>query len=165
VTTRDRRPAIAFAANRPVTFSCSLDGGPSSPCASPFAPEEPLADGAHTFLVRGVDLGGRMGQSETLVFTVDTAPPRTFFKSHPRKNIRIRGRHVRAVFRFGSDAQGAQFVCRVDGGLFHFCPAVLSRRFGVGVHAVRVKALDPAGNVDPTEAVYRFRVRRVGSSG
>jgi hypothetical protein len=162
--TNQRQPAIAFSANRPVRFSCSLDGSPQTSCVSPFVPEKPLQDGAHTLLVSGIDLSGRSGQAEA-AFVVDTVPPRTFFEAHPRKNIRIRGRRARVVFRFGSDTPGARFVCRVDGGLFQFCPATLSRRFGPGAHAVRVKAVDPAGNVDPSPAVYRFRVRRVGSRG
>jgi hypothetical protein len=66
------------------------------------------------------------------------------------------------VFRFVSNEEGARFICRIDAGLYRFCPAVLRRRFGAGAHVVRVKAVDMAGNVDPTAAVYRFRVRRVG---
>jgi subtilase family protein len=160
-STSSRQPAIAFAANRPVSFFCSLDGGPATPCSSPFTPAQPLGDGPHTLLVRGLDLSGRTGQAETL-FVVDTVPPRTFFAAHPRKHVRTRKARVLLKFRFGSDTQGASFVCRVDGGLFHFCPSVFSRRFGPGKHAVRVKAVDSAGNVDPTVALYRFRVRRVG---
>ncbi|MFI5027389.1 MAG: S8 family serine peptidase [Solirubrobacterales bacterium] len=160
--TKDPTPSISFTANRPVVFSCSLDGGPLRPCASPFTPEDALPDGPHRLLVRGVDLSGRSGQGETS-FTVDTVPPRAFFVAHPRKNLRTRARRVRAVFGFGSDEAGARFICRIDGGLSHFCPAILAHRFGAGTHVVRVKAVDAAGNVDPTEAVYRFRVRRVGA--
>jgi hypothetical protein len=161
VATKDPTPSIAFTANRPVTFSCSLDGAALAPCASPFTPEEPLHDGPHSLLVRGIDVSGRVGTRE-LTFSVDTVPPRTFFLAHPRKNVRTHSRRARAFFRFGSDDETAAFVCRVDGGLFHFCEPVLSRRFGAGAHTVRVKAFDAAGNADPTPAVYRFRVRRVG---
>jgi subtilisin family serine protease len=158
--TNDSTPSIAFTANRPVTFSCSLDGAPLAPCSSPFTPEEPLPDGPHGLLVQGIDLSGRIGARE-LPFVVDTVPPRTFFLAHPRRNLRTHGRGARAVFRFGSNDAAAGFICRVDGGLFRFCARVLSRRFGPGVHTVRVKAFDQAGNVDPTAAVYRFRVRRL----
>jgi Subtilase family len=164
--TNDPRPAIGFAANRPASFTCSLDGAPATPCASPFVPEAALFDGPHRLRVRAVDLGGRPGEGETR-FTVDTVAPRTFFAHRPRHNLRLRrhapGHGKRAAFRFGSNEAGARFVCRIDNGLFHFCPALVRRRFGVGRHAVRVKALDAAGNLDPTAAVFRFRVRRVGS--
>ena len=158
--TNDSTPSIAFTANRPVTFSCSLDGDALAPCSSPFTPEEPLEDGLHGLLVQGIDLSGRVGARE-LPFIVDTFPPRTFFIARPRRNLRTHGRGARAVFRFGSNDAAAGFICRVDGGLFRFCAPVLSRRFGAGVHTVRVKAFDQAGNVDPTAAVYRFRVRRL----
>ena len=146
-----------------MTFSCSLDGSALAPCSSPFTPEDPLRDGPHGLLVRGIDLSGRLGTRE-LQFTVDTVAPRTFFRSQPRKNIRTHSRRVRASFRFGSDDETAVFICRVDGGLFHFCEPFISRRFGAGLHTVRVKAFDPAGNVDPSAAVYRFRVKRLGGA-
>jgi len=162
--TRDVDPTFGFSSDEPAALACSLDDAQPRACASPFGVTSGLRDGRHTFEVTATDQAGNVGRV-TATFTVDTAPPRTFFEAHPRKNIRIRGRRARAVFRFGSDSPGAQFICRVDGGLFHFCQAVIARRFTVGFHAVRVKAFDAAGNVDPTEAVYRFRVRRVGSPG
>jgi hypothetical protein len=160
--TKNNRPPIAFAANRPVSFSCSLDGAPPQPCSSPLTPEQPLADGPHTLLVRGIDVSGRLGQGEAR-FTVDTVAPSTFFRSKPRRNIRTRSRRVRATFRFGSDDPEARFICRFDSGLDRFCPARTAHRFGAGVHVIRVKAVDAAGNVDATPARYRFKVRRVGS--
>jgi subtilisin family serine protease len=159
---RNRRPTFAFSANRPVEFRCELDGSAPFPCTSPFTPEQALHDGAHGFAVIGVDISGRIGASPVLGFRVDTVPPGTFFAKHPRHHLRTRARRARAAFRFGSNEPGAAFVCRVDTGLFRFCRARISRRFAPGRHSVRVKAVDPVGNVDPTPAVFRFEVRRVG---
>lgn len=159
---KNRSPSIGFAANRPVTFGCSLDGSPLFACTAPFVPAEPLADGLHGFAARGVDLAARAGMSETVWFRVDTKRPRTFFRARPRKTIRTRGRRARAVFRFGSNEDDVNFVCRVDRGLFRFCAPRLVRRFRVGEHAIRVRAVDKAGNADATPAVYHFRVKRVG---
>ncbi|MGB7589126.1 MAG: S8 family serine peptidase [Solirubrobacterales bacterium] len=158
---KDRSPSIGFTANRPVSFACSLDGRPLEACASPFVPSSPLADGQHGFAVRGVDAAGLSGTSETVLFTVDTKPPNTFFRKHPRKVIRTRHRRARAVFRVASNEKGVRFVCRVDGGLLRFCSARFVRRFGEGAHIVRVMAQDQAGNVDRTPAVFRFRVKRI----
>ncbi len=158
---QDRTPTIAFEANRPVAFSCALDAGPFFPCTSPFTPAEPFEDGLHGFVARGIDIAGRIGTSETVLFTVDTTPPRTIIRTHPRKRIRTRTRRARAVFGFASNEREVSFTCRVDGGLFRFCPATLARRFKAGRHAVRARAVDEAGNVDPTPAVFRFRVKRV----
>jgi subtilisin family serine protease len=94
--------------------------------------------------------------------SADTSRPRTFFRRHPPKTIRTDGRKARAIFRFGSNEEGVTFVCRIDGGLPRFCAETLSRRFSLGRHTVRVRARDLAGNVDPTPAVFRFQVKRVG---
>ena len=159
---RNRSPRIAFTANRPVSFACSLDGGPFEPCTSPFTPARLLPDGQHGFAVSGIDVAGLTGTSETVSFTVDTKPPRTFFRKHPRKLLHTRHRRASAAFRFGSNEEGVSFVCRVDGGLARFCGERLTRRFRVGLHSVRVAATDVAGNVDRTPSVYRFKVKHVG---
>lgn len=160
---KERSPRIGFTANRPVAFSCSIDAGPLNPCASPFVPPFPLRDGLHGFAVTGADAVGRSGTSETVHFRVDTRRPRTFFRKRPRKVVRTRHRRKRVAFRFGSNEKDVIFVCRVDGGLPRFCRERLRRRFSVGVHSLRVKARDAAGNVSRRPAVYRFRVKRVGS--
>lgn len=157
---RERQPRIGFVANRPVAFSCTIDGGALQPCSSPFVPAAPLADGIHGFAVQGVDAAGRAGTSETVSFKIDTRPPRTFFRQKPRKTIRTRHRRARAVFRFGSDESDVTFACKIDSGFLRFCKPRLVRRFHIGKHVVWVKARDAAGNVDRTPAVYRFRVRR-----
>jgi len=54
------------------------------------------------------------------------------------------------------------FTCRVDGGLVHFCPQRLARRFKAGRHVLRAMAVDAAGNVDKTPATFRFEVKQVG---
>jgi len=157
---RERRPSISFTANRPVTFSCSLDGGGLQPCSSPFLPAAPLADGIHGFAVQGVDTAGRTGTSETVGFRIDTRRPNTFFKRKPRKTLRTKGRRAKAIFRFGSNERDVSFVCKIDGGFWRFCKPRLVRRLRVGKHIVRVKARDAAGNVDRSPAVYRFEVKR-----
>jgi hypothetical protein len=159
---RERRPAIEFTANRPVTFSCSLDGAAFAPCSSPFTPPVDLADGGHSFEVTGTDIAGRVGTSGPIHFTIDTRRPNTFFRKHPPHHLRTRHRKVRATFRFGSNESGVTFICKVDRGLLRFCDEKLSRRFDEGKHVVTVKARDAAGNVDRTPAVFHFKVKRVG---
>jgi hypothetical protein len=92
----------------------------------------------------------------------DLTAPRTFIRSHPARLIRTHAPTVRVVFRFGSDETGVTFACRIDGGLFQRCPERLARRFGVGLHTLRVVARDASGNGDRSPAVYRFRVKRIG---
>jgi hypothetical protein len=155
---RNRSPTIAFTANRPVGFLCSLDGSAPQACSSPYTPA-PLAEGRHRFEVSGADIAGHVGSS-SVSFAVEAKPPDTFFARHPHKLIRTHKGKVRETFRFASNQSGVTFICAVDRGRFHRCGAKLSRWFGSGKHAVRVKARDAAGNVDPTPAVFRFRVVR-----
>lgn len=159
---RNRRPAIEFAANRPVAFSCQVDGGAPQPCASPFVVPTALRDGSHGIVVSGVDLAGRTGSSETAPFAIDTKAPQTLIVKHPPKLVRTHRRQVREIFRFRSNEAEVVFVCKVDRGLLRFCGRKISRRFGAGRHVVQVRARDRAGNVDRTPAAFHFRVKRLG---
>jgi hypothetical protein len=158
---RNRRPTIEFAANRPVAFSCQVDGGTPQPCSSPYGLPQALADGTHGFAVTGVDLAGRSA-SAVAGFAIDTRRPRTRIARHPRKLIRTQRRSVRARFRFASNEPVSAFVCKVDRGLLRFCKPRSVFRVTAGKHVVKVRARDRAGNVDVTPAVFRFRVKRTG---
>ena len=87
------------------------------------------------------------------------AAPETTFLKRPSKVVLTRSRTARVVFRFGSDQAGSTFLCKVDRGVFRPCAARIARRFGVGSHAIRVKAVNPSGVADPTPALYRFRFK------
>jgi hypothetical protein len=61
-------PLIAFRADESsATFECSVDGGPFSPCSSPWGPG-PLAQGSHHVAVRAVDT---LGNADTTPATAD----------------------------------------------------------------------------------------------
>jgi CSLREA domain-containing protein len=86
----------------------------------------------------------------------DKNPPETVIKRGPK------GRSEKhwAKFRFGSDEAGSTFLCRLDAGPFKPCRSPrLYRHLAPGRHVFRVKALDSAGNMDPSAALRRFRVR------
>jgi hypothetical protein len=154
-----RTPVFAFVASEPVGFTCGLDGV-SRPCASPFATPQPLGDGAHAFEVVAVDAAGNTGRAGAQ-FAVDTRPPETGFASRLRALVRTRKGSARLTVRFSADEPGAGFFCRVDRGPLRSCGASLTRRYRPGRHAIRVQARDELGNLDPTPALYRFRVERI----
>jgi subtilisin family serine protease len=158
---RNPQPTIEFSANRPVTFSCQIDGGTPQPCASPFIVPTPLGDGGHGFAVSGVDGAGREGNSGSVYFEIDTTAPLTSLTKRPPKLLRTHRRAARGIFRFRSNEAGAAFLCKVDRGVLRDCGSKLDRRFRVGKHVVRVRARDRAGNVDPTPVVFRFRVEQI----
>jgi subtilisin family serine protease len=89
---------------------------------------------------------------------VARAAPSTSIARHPRATVKTRRSSIRLVFRFVSDQADAGFLCKVDNSAFRSCSARLVRRFRLGRHVVKVKARGATGLVDPTPAVFRFRV-------
>lgn len=66
---------FTFSGQRQTRFECRLDTGAWAPCASPKALTG-LADGAHSFTVRGVSAAGNPDPTPAeRAFTVDTRPP------------------------------------------------------------------------------------------
>ena len=155
-----RKPTLAFSANRPVTFACLLDGKPTQPCASPFKSAKALADGKHSIEVRGTDVAGRTGAA-AVTFHIDTKAPRTSIVHPPGRVVSTTGGGARVSLGFRSNESHVKFRCRVDRGPFRPCGRKLKRRFRLGAHSVKVKALDRAGNIDHSPAVFRFRVARI----
>jgi subtilisin family serine protease len=86
-----------------------------------------------------------------------SSAPSTFISKHPPALVRTPRTAIRLVFRFAAN-QSSTFVCRVDRARYRSCAARFVRRYALGRHVVRVKARNAAGLVDPTPAVFRFRV-------
>lgn len=64
---------------------------------------------------------------------------------------------AKAKFWFGAN-EAAGFLCRLDKGRFKPCGSPRAyKRLKAGRHTFRVKAVDAAGNVDPTPALARFK--------
>jgi hypothetical protein len=82
-------------------------------------------------------------------------PPDTKIKRSPRREAK-RGK---AVFRFKSTEAGSSFECSRDRSPYRPCRSPKRyRHLARGRHLFKVRAIDPAGNVDPTTATYRWRV-------
>jgi hypothetical protein len=93
---------------------------------------------------------------------VDTTPPETTIRSGPAHPTTSR----RATFTFAANEPGSTFRCSLDGAAFTACS---SPRTYTGLsyawHTFRVRAVDAAGNVDPTPADWTWRIRRNLSAG
>lgn len=86
----------------------------------------------------------------------DTTAPNTAIKKKPRKRTTSR----RAKFTFGSNEAGSTFRCKLDRGSYRRCDTSFRKSVRRGKHVLRVVAVDAAGNIDPTPAVWRWRVIR-----
>ena len=75
---------------------------------------------------------------------------------------------MKALFTFGSPVPGATFECLVDTGAYKPCASpfkVRTRKLGTGRHTLLVRAVQPAGNADPTPSTFRFKVTKKKPSG
>ncbi|MEN9980203.1 MAG: hypothetical protein ABIK38_07710 [candidate division WOR-3 bacterium] len=85
----------------------------------------------------------------------DTTPPITSLDSFPPDPSNSN----EATFTFSSNEPGSSFECRLDGGGWSVCnsPANYSG-LGEGSHTFEVRAIDPAGNPDPSPELYSWTI-------
>jgi hypothetical protein len=87
----------------------------------------------------------------------DKTPPETTISGGPRGKIHSRT----AKFRFVSSEAGSTFQCKLDRKPFKTCRSPKKyTRLKPGRHVFKVRAIDAAGNVDPTAAKRAFTVLR-----
>jgi hypothetical protein len=172
VTTIDSGPAdpspssgasFSFSASEAgTTFSCSIDGGSFSPCSSPRS-YTGLADGAHTVSVRATDAAGNVeALPPSYGWTIDTVDPNTAITVMPSDPSGSSS----STFEFTASEGGSSFRCELDGSGFSPC-ATPANYTGLsdGSHTFRVRAVDGAGNVDPTPASYTWFVDATAPGG
>jgi TolB protein len=156
--TREVTPSVAFEADRAgATFECRLDDAPFEPCSSPHA-LGPLADGAYTFEVRGV--AGELwdGTPAARRFRVDTLAPNTRILTGPQA---VTGDAAPSFEVVASEVDSA-LECRLDSDAFAACASPhRSVRLPDGAHTFEARAVDAAGNPDPTPASHAFTIDTV----
>jgi subtilase family protein len=158
---KENRPIFQFASNRPVAFTCQIDGGTPQACASPYVVPSVLGDGTHGFVVIGTDAQGRKGSSGIYSFTVDTKAPKTTIVGHPKKVVKTKKKTVAVRFRLKANESPVTFYCQIDKEPLRICGRSFSHRFTKGKHALRVRAKDEAGNLAEKQTVFHFRVKQI----
>jgi hypothetical protein len=158
---KENRPTFEFASNRPVAFTCQIDGGLPQPCASPYVVPSALGEGTHGFAVTATDAQGRTASSGVYGFTVDTKAPKTTIVGHPKKVVKTKEKSVAAKFRLKASESPVTFYCQIDKEPLRICGRSFSHRFTKGRHAVRVRAKDEAGNLAEKQTVFHFRVKQI----
>lgn len=85
----------------------------------------------------------------------DTTPPDTKIVKGPPKKT-----HKKKVkFKFTSTEAGSTFQCKLDRKPFKTCSSPkVYKKLKPGKHVFKVRAIDKAGNVDPTPAKRKFTV-------
>ncbi|WP_224365052.1 Ig-like domain-containing protein [Hyalangium versicolor] len=114
----------------------------------------PLAEGEHMLTATATDAVGNTGPGTLATsFIVDTEAPDTFIPSGPPALVV----GEEAEFEFSSNEAGVAYECSLDEGLF--TPCVPSYSLAPGPHVLRVRAVDSAGNADPSPAEAQWTVR------
>jgi parallel beta-helix repeat protein len=140
-------------------FECSLDGTDFVACTSPHTIAGPIGGGPHVFQVRAVDPAGNRDISPAfwewlIIGPPDTTPPDTFIVVHPP--VDNSGPDV--IFGFASDEHVEGYECALDQpsvetATWEPCePVWILEGLASGPHTLWVRAIDIAGNVDPTPA-------------
>ncbi|MCL4858862.1 MAG: right-handed parallel beta-helix repeat-containing protein, partial [Caldilineaceae bacterium] len=151
--------SFVFAADQPsATFECSLDGAPFASCVSP-ASLNNLAVGEHTFAVRATSTTGKTDATPAshtwTIISPDLTAPETLITAGPAATTT----DTSATFSFTANEAGVTFECALDGAAFAGCVSpVTYTGLGAGAHSFAVRAVDSAGNTDPTPATYTWTV-------
>lgn len=144
---------FTYEAPTATSYECKLDGATFSACPLG-GPKEytGLADGSHTFQVRGVNASGPDPTPASYTWTVDTAPPVATIDTHPADP----SPGATAQFTYHAPNEtGSSFKCSLDGAPPSTCPTSGMTYHGLadGMHTFAVEATDGAGNqqLTPTE--------------
>lgn len=136
-------------------FECKLDTGSFAACpASGIEYPGPLADGSHTFQIRGKGAGEIFGTAAAYTWRVDTVAPTATIGSHPADPSA--GNSV--AFTYHASESGSSFECSLTAesapDSFSACPATGKTYTGLadGPHVFKVQATDAAGNPGPATA-------------
>ncbi len=91
---------------------------------------------------------------DVLLTGVDAVAPDTSFVTVPP----LLTNSTSALFRFTSTEESVSFQCALDTAEFSSCSSPLTFTVTEGTHTFRVRAIDAAGNIDPTPASYTWTV-------
>jgi hypothetical protein len=122
------------------------------------------SDGAKQVTVSGT--GGALGtdfeRSAQVGITADCVPPGTKIESGPSGTTNA----AAPAFGFSGSGGPASFECSIDGKAFAACESPVGYPgLPEGEHTFAVRAIDAAGNVDPSPAERAFAVDRSISGG
>lgn len=155
-------PSLRGVAEPYSTIQVYIEGG-TVPLCTAMAEEDgswscpvsaPLAEGEHTLTATATDTAGNTSPGAlSTAFTVDTQAPDTSIARGPPA-LAIIGS---AEFEFASNEAEVSYECGLDTEPFTPCPATYS--LTPGAHTLRVRAVDAAGNTDPSPAEHTWTVR------
>jgi len=138
----------------PCTFECQMESA-WTPCVSPVQ-YLGLAEGGRYFYVRAIDGVGNVDPSVAQYYWyIDTTPPETYLGSWPANPTNL----TDASFTFWSNDGSTVYECQLDSGGWSLCASPKDYTGLLnGDHVFEVRAIDQAGNADPTPASYSWTI-------
>lgn len=124
--------------------------GGTSELSTAAVPAEPGSGGG----AGGGDSGTAVNASPIAI--ADTSPPQTKIVKASRSS-----QGGTARFKFSSGEPGSSFQCKLDSKPFRGCKSPKKYEgLKPGMHVFKVRAIDPAGNADPSPAKKKFRIQQ-----
>lgn len=152
---------IEWSANEPLEDSyCELSKGDEfidsfTPCPTEF---HGLDGGEHTLRLWTADLADNESEVLEFRFTVYPDPPDTTIAAGQSPVTAVDS----ASFTLGSQVDGSTFECRIDVGSWFACSSSVAFSNAVlagGSHVIEARAVDPAGQSDPSPATGAFTLK------
>ncbi len=88
--------------------------------------------------------------------------PKAKIVAHPKAVERTHKTSIVGRFRFAANEKGVTFSCQVDKAARRPCGAHFKRRFDIGRHMVKVRAVSSSEHTSSAPVAFRFRVKRLG---
>ncbi len=88
----------------------------------------------------------------------DRTAPETTFTTKPKVTTKTKRKRAKLKFGFAANEAVSRFECSFNGARYRECTTPLTLRVKRGTHTFDVRAIDLAGNVDPTPATWAFEV-------
>ncbi|MGE5182986.1 MAG: Ig-like domain-containing protein [Acidobacteriota bacterium] len=130
---------VAFTVGDSATYTCQLDNGTPNACASPYT-YTGLAEGSHTFTLRGTDAVNNTAMA-SYTWNVDLTAPTVSISSYPTTYQTTRSASVSFTVSDGVTA------CKLDSGTWVSCTSPYAFTVSAdGSHTINVGSTDTAGN-------------------
>lgn len=153
-------PAFDFKSNESgCTFERRIDGSAWETVTS-IDTVTGLTNGSHTYEIRAIDAAGNIDPTPAShTWVIDTLLPETTLVSSPPNP----SNDLTPTFTFSSSEAGSSFKRRYDGNTWKpiLSPDTLPF-LSNGSHTYEVRAIDLAGNIDPTPATYTWTIDTIG---
>lgn len=138
-----RSRTMTFTANESSTYRCTLDGGASMACTSPYTANN-LSEGSHIFSVQATDAAGNVGLATSTSWTNDYTPPTIQLGQVVPTAGLTNASNYSVEF---STNEPSTIFCSMDGAAAAVCNSPYTGAFGQdGAHQLSLYAVDTAGN-------------------